>query len=140
MLLVFSLSNQCQTQLAIVSTAQQQEDSLVQLEKQQLVQLLLANMHMCWAQPNLVEITPAEELHWSPHTKRACTFAVAVKKHKDVSDMEVDSIRQPVTSNASSAPSTVQLESFQVTSSEQSAVNHLNETLFSLCVEGSQCT
>ena len=44
--------------------------------------------------------------------------------------MEVDSIRQPMASNASSAPSTIQLESFQVTASEQSAVDNLNETLF----------
>ena len=43
--------------------------------------------------------------------------------------MEVESIRQPVTSNTSSAPSTVQLDSFQVTASEQSAIDNLNETV-----------
>ena len=45
--------------------------------------------------------------------------------------MEVDNIRQPMVSNASSAPSTVQLEFFQVTASKQSAVDNLNETLLS---------
>ena len=104
------------------------------------------------ATPSIVKTNPVEKLHSllsrkrtersspiasslrstrSPHTKRARTFAEAAKHHsKDVSDMEVDSIRQPVASNASNAPSTVQLESFQVTASEQSAVDNLNETLF----------
>lgn len=52
----------------------------------------------------------------SPHTKRARTFAEAVKHHsQNVSDVEVDSIRHSLASNTSSAPSTVQLGSFQVT-------------------------
>ena len=139
----------------MVNAPQQQEDSLVQLERQQLVQSLLTNMHVP-AQPSLVETTPVEKLcsllsckctersspiaspmrsTTSPHTKKAHTFAEAAKHHsKDVSDMEVDTIRQPMVSNASSGPSTVQLESFQVTASEQSAVDNLNETLFSYVI------
>ena len=42
--------------------------------------------------------------------------------------MELDCIRQP---NSSRPANTVQLESFQVTASEQSAVDNLNENLFS---------
>ena len=68
----------------------------------------------------------------SPHTKRARTFAEAAKhRSQNISDMEVDSIRHSLASNSSSAQSTVQLGSFQVTASEQSAVDNLNETLFS---------
>ena len=44
--------------------------------------------------------------------------------------MDVDSIRPSLAPNTSSATSIVQLESFQVTASEQSAVDNLNETLF----------
>ena len=44
--------------------------------------------------------------------------------------MEAGSIRQPMASYASSAPSTAQLESFQVTASEQSAEwNYFNYML-----------
>ena len=104
------------------------------------------------ALPSLVKIESTEKLHsllsWkrtersspiasslrstrSPHTKRAHTFAEGAKHHsKDVSDMKVDNIRQSL-AYTTSAPSTVQLESFQVTASEQSAVDNLNETLFS---------
>ena len=111
---------------------------------------IIASQHP--AQPRIVETTPAKKLHSllirkrtersgpivsplrstrSPHTKRARTFSEAAKHHsEDVSDMEVGSIRQPMPSNASSAPSTIQLESFLVTASEQSAVDNLNETLF----------
>ena len=89
--------------------------------------------------PSLVEIKPAEKLRLllshkrtersspiasplrstrSPHTKRACTFAEAAKRHsKNASDtcMEMDGIRQSLACNSSEAASTLQLESFQVT-------------------------
>ena len=103
------------------------------------------------APPNLVDTEPAVKLRLllsrkhtersspiasplrstrSPHTKRACTFAEAAKHHsKVVSDMEADSIRQPVASDTSSGTNRVQLESFQVTASEQDAVDNLNGTL-----------
>ena len=45
--------------------------------------------------------------------------------------MELDSTRHSLASNSSSATSTVQLESFKVTASEQNAVEYFNETLFS---------
>ena len=67
-------------------------------------------------------------------TKRARTFVEAAKHHsKNASDtcMEMDGIRQSLASNSSEAASTLQLESFQVTASEQSAVDTLNENLFS---------
>ena len=48
--------------------------------------------------------------------------------------MEADSIRQPVASDTSSGANRVQLESFQLTDS-QDAVDNLNEILFN---EGSQ--
>ncbi len=104
-------------------------------------------------QPSLVKTEPSEKLRSllsrkrqersspiasplrstrSPHTKRARTFAEAAKHHsKNISDMEVDSIRQSLVSNTSSASSTVQLGSFQVTASEQSAVDNLSDNLFS---------
>ena len=47
--------------------------------------------------------------------------------------MEVDSIRHSLASNSSRAANTdntVQLESFQVTTSEKGAVDNLNENLF----------
>ena len=59
-------------------------------------------------------------------------FAEATKHHsKNASDMKMDGIRQSLASNSSEAASTLQLESFQVTASEQSAVESLNENLFS---------
>jgi hypothetical protein len=70
----------------------------------------------------------------SPHTKRARTFAEAAKHHsKDASNMEVDGVRPSPTSNTDSATiaSAVQLESFQVSASEQNAVDSLNTSLFS---------
>ena len=97
------------------------------------LKVVLASVHVP-AQPTLVETPPAKKLcsllsrkhserssliasplHSiiSPHTKRARTFAEAEKHHsKDVSDMEVDSNRRPMTFDTSS---NVQLESFQVT-------------------------
>ena len=50
---------------------------------------------------------------------------------KDISDLELDTIRQTLASNPAGIGRTVQLEDFHVTASEQSAVNIFKETLFS---------
>ena len=50
---------------------------------------------------------------------------------KDVSDVELDIISQPLASNPAGIGRTVQLEDFHVTASEQSAVDKVEETLFS---------
>ena len=47
-----------------------------------------------------------------------------------VSDMEIDSIRQALAFNSSGTANTVQFESFQITASEQSAADNLNENPF----------
>ena len=91
MLLVFGLSNQCRAQLAIVNTAQQQEDSSTAGEA--TTSAITASQHAhVPTHPSLVDTTPAEKLRSlltqkrtecssaiaSPlHTKRACTFAEA---------------------------------------------------------------
>ena len=118
---------------------------------------VLASVHICLHHHAcLVEATPAEKLHFllsrkhtersspitsplqstrSPYTKRARTFAEAEKHHsKNVSDMEINSIRQSLASNSSGIANTVQFESFQITASEQSAVDSLNENLFNYVI------
>ena len=45
--------------------------------------------------------------------------------------MDMDNVRPSLTSNTNSATNLVQLKSFQISASEQSAVDSLNATLFS---------